>query len=76
MTSKEYAWLLDMVKKYFSHVTNKNGKKIKYISSNFDTRDGSIYYITMREWFNKDSKEFSHDDCTLDNITKWLGETK
>lgn len=74
MNSKEYMWLLDTVRKYYSSVVNKKGKKIKYVSSHFDTRDGHIYYITMREWFNKETKEFSHNECNIDNIMKWLGE--
>lgn len=75
MKPEEYVELLKLISKDHN-MMSKNGKSIKYVSSNFDTRDNSIYRVSLREWFSKETVVFvvSGHENLFDTIKEWLVE--
>lgn len=76
MTPEEYAELLNLIKTDHG-MLSKKGRSIKYVSSNYDTRDNTVYAVSLREWFKKDTKQFikSYCDNLLETIKDWLANS-
>ena len=74
MTPVEYLELLKEINK--NHTTDNIGqnsmRKIKYVSSSYDTRDSKVYTVSFREWFKAFHKTFSNP--TLKEVLSWLRE--
>ena len=80
MTPIEYVKLLEKIQKDHT-VLGRKGRKIKYITNSYDTRDNSIYRITFREWFTSEQVSFPRDvefgkalriSEMYEDIIKWL----
>lgn len=83
MTPNEYVKLLDKIQREHS-MMSKKGRSIKYVSCNYDTRDNSIYRVSLREWFDSNATEFPREFVIgkelrvkemYEDICKWLEET-
>lgn len=83
MTPNEYVKLLDKINKDHS-MMSKKGRSIKYVSCHYDTRDNSIYSVSLREWFAIEPIGFPRDYIfgkelrvkeMYEDICKWLEET-
>ena len=83
MTPNEYVKLLNKIQKEHSNCIGKM-RNIKYVSCNYDTRDNSIYRVSLREWFTKEPTNFPRDFVIgeelrvkemYEDICKWLEET-
>lgn len=70
MSLTNYIELIDFINRHHSF-KRMNGKKIKYIRNNYDTRTGKIYYIKLDEKEFYIVNENSHRNLK-DWIYKWL----
>lgn len=82
MSPIEYAKLLEYIREHHSCLAKK-GRKVKYIASNYDTRDNTVYSIRIREWFCKDFISFdkcagfgqpAYESTMYERIINWLAE--
>lgn len=79
MTPKEFADLLEEIKKnYEIYNYYKDGRRtVKYVDCHYDSRDGLIWSITLRDITNSKEKEknFQEKNCNKEKIIGWLNET-
>ena len=82
MTPNQFASLLEYIKKnnswgdgMYDIINIRHRRAIKYVSSNFDSRDGKVYYIKFESVLPCGSAEFvieKHEDVR--KIYEWLDE--
>lgn len=64
-------WGTGMISRY------KSGKRIvKYVSVNFDTRDGTIYYVKFWGGFDQEKEFRIENSSDLKKVYQWLNDNR
>lgn len=76
MTPQEYLEFLAEIQENHAIYTMYDDRRIavKYVDSCYDSRDNTIWSITLRDMTNtsEKSKTFAHKSCKSEVILKWL----
>ncbi len=72
MKKEEYLTLLEEIQKHYTGNSRANikNRKVKFVRSVYDTRDGTIKEIAIREFYTDKARVFTNP--TLEGVMKWL----
>ena len=82
MTPQEFAKLLEYIKANNSWGENmyeiccqRNRRAIKYVDATFDSRDGTVWYLTFRSQTHGEDKKFRIEKQEdIKSVYDWLDE--